>query len=101
LSASSLYHDVLSTTTTVDEQNTVNAIQKEIEQCLLPTWQWFATILDSFESQVRFGMTLSNLVHNEADTTLHGNRFLKNLIERTQVETKKKSTTNRITNTST
>ncbi|CAM4857437.1 unnamed protein product [Rotaria socialis] len=101
LSASSLYHDVLSTATTIDEQNTVNTIQKEIEQCLLPTWQWFATILDSFESQVRFGMTLSNLVHNEADTTLHGNRFLKNLIERTQIEIKKKSTTNRITNTST
>ncbi|CAF5007456.1 unnamed protein product, partial [Rotaria socialis] len=54
LSASSLYHDVLSTATTIDEQNTVNTIQKEIEQCLLPTWQWFATILDSFESQVRF-----------------------------------------------
>ncbi|CAF5146354.1 unnamed protein product, partial [Rotaria socialis] len=50
----SLYHDVLSTATTIDEQNTVNTIQKEIEQCLLPTWQWFATILDSFESQVRF-----------------------------------------------
>ncbi|CAF3420518.1 unnamed protein product, partial [Rotaria sp. Silwood2] len=98
LSASSLYHDVLTTTTTIDEQNTFDNIQKEIEQCLLPSWQWFATVMDSFESQIRFGMTLSNLVHNENDTTLHGNRFLKNLIERTQIETKKKSTTNRTNN---
>jgi hypothetical protein len=54
--------------------------------------------MDSFESQIRFGMTLSNLTHNENDTTLHGNRFLKNLIDRTQIETKKKSTTNKINN---
>ncbi|CAF4055373.1 unnamed protein product, partial [Rotaria sordida] len=101
LSASSLYHNVLTTTTTINEQNTFDTIQKEIEQCLLPSWQWFATIMDSFESQIRFGMTLSNLVHNENDTTLHGNRFLKNLIERTQIETKKKSTTNRTNNLST
>ncbi|CAF0980840.1 unnamed protein product [Rotaria sp. Silwood1] len=98
LSASSLYHDVLTTSTTIDEQNTFDNIQKEIEQCLLPSWQWFATVMDSFESQIRFGMTLSNLVHNEHDTTFHGNRFLKNLIERTQIETKKKSTTNRTNN---
>lgn len=57
--------------------------------------------MDSFESQLRFGMTLSNLVDHENDTTLHGNRFLKNLIERTQLETKKKSTTNRSNTTST
>ncbi len=56
--------------------------------------------MDSFESQLRFGMTLSNLSHNENDTTYHGNRFLKNLIDRAQIETKKKSstTTNRTTN---
>jgi hypothetical protein len=85
---------------TIDEQNTIDTIQNKIEQCFLPTWQWFATVMDSFESQLRFGMTLSNLKHNENDTTLHGNRFLKNLIDRAQIETKKKSTTNR-TNTST
>jgi hypothetical protein len=49
--------------------------------------------MDSFESQLRFGMTLSNLSQNENDTTFHGNRFLKNLIDRAQTETKKKSTT--------
>jgi len=54
--------------------------------------------MDSFESQLRFGITLSNLNHNENDTTLHGNRFLKNLIDRAQIETKKKSTTNRTNN---
>ena len=54
--------------------------------------------MDSLESQLRFGMTLSNLTHNENDTTLHGNRFLKNLIDRTQIETKKKSTTNKTNN---
>jgi len=54
--------------------------------------------MDSFESQLRFGITLSNLNHNENDTTLHGNRFLKNLIDRAQIETKKKSTTNRNNN---
>ncbi len=43
-------------------------------------------------------MTLSNLIHHENDTTLHGNRFLKNLIDRTQIETKKKTTTNRTSN---
>ena len=37
-------------------------------------------------------MNLSNLSHNENDTTFHGNRFLKNLIDRAQIETKKKST---------
>ena len=47
--------------------------------------------MDSFESQLRFGMTLSNLRHNENDTTFHGNRFLKNLIDRAQSELKKKS----------
>ena len=47
--------------------------------------------MDSFESQLRFGMNLSNLSHNENDTTFHGNRFLKNLIDRAQIETKKKS----------
>ena len=47
--------------------------------------------MDSFESQLRFGMTLSNLSHNESDTTFHGNRFLKNLIDRAQVDSKKKS----------
>jgi hypothetical protein len=57
--------------------------------------------MDSFESQIRFGITLSNFTHNENDTTLHGNRFLKNLIERAQSETKKKSSTNRPTNLST
>jgi hypothetical protein len=55
--------------------------------------------MDSFESQLRFGMTLSNLRHNENDTTLIGNRFLKNLIDRAQVETKKKSTTTTATTT--
>jgi hypothetical protein len=54
--------------------------------------------MDSFESQLRFGITLSNLNHNENDTTLNGNRFLKNLIDRAQIETKKKSTTNRTNN---
>jgi hypothetical protein len=54
--------------------------------------------MDSFESQIRFGMTLSNLIHHENDTTLHGNRFLKNLIDRAQIETKKKTTTNRTNN---
>jgi hypothetical protein len=49
--------------------------------------------MDSFESQLRFGMTLSNLNHHEEDTTFHGNRFLKNLIDRVQIETKKKSST--------
>ena len=61
--------------------------------------------MDSFESQLRFGMALSNLSHNESDTTFHGNRFLKNLIDRVQIETKKKpsgssttaTTTNRAT----
>lgn len=53
--------------------------------------------MDSFESQLRFGMTLSNLTHNESDTTLHGNRFLKTLIDRVQNETKKKSTSQRTT----
>lgn len=48
--------------------------------------------MDSFESQLRFGMTLSNLRHNENDTTFHENRFLKNLVERAQTELKKKST---------
>jgi phage-related protein len=54
--------------------------------------------MDSFESQIRFGITLSNLTHNENDTTLHGNRFLKNLIDRAQIDTKKKATTNRTNN---
>jgi hypothetical protein len=54
--------------------------------------------MDAFESQLRFGITLSNLKHNENDTTIHGNRFLKNLIDRTQIETKKKSTGNRANN---
>jgi hypothetical protein len=54
--------------------------------------------MDSFESQLRFGMSLSNLTHNENDTTLHGNRFLKNLIDRVQTEIKKKSPTNRTNN---
>lgn len=49
--------------------------------------------MDSFESQLRFGMTLSNLSHNENDSTFHGNRFLKNLIDRAQGDSKKKSTT--------
>ena len=57
--------------------------------------------MDSFEAQLRFGITLSNLKHNEHDTTLHGNRFLKNLVDRAQTEIKKKSTTNRINNLST
>jgi hypothetical protein len=47
--------------------------------------------MDSFESQLRFGMTLSNLSHNETDTTFHGNRFLKTLVDRVQMESKKKS----------
>jgi hypothetical protein len=47
---------------------------------------------------IRFGVTLSNLTHNETDTTLHGNGFLKNLIDRVQIETKKKSPTNRTIN---
>lgn len=55
--------------------------------------------MDSFESQLRFGMTLSNLSHNENDTTFHGNRFLKNLIDRAQSETKKKSTSSSTTRT--
>jgi hypothetical protein len=55
--------------------------------------------MDSFESQIRFGMTLSNLIHRENDTTLYGNRFLKNIIDRAQIETKKKTSTNRTSNT--
>jgi len=55
--------------------------------------------MDSFESQLRFGMTLSNLSHNENDTTYHGNRFLKNLIDRVQIETKKKSSSSSTTTT--
>ncbi|CAF1093479.1 unnamed protein product [Adineta steineri] len=99
LSDSSSPHDML----TMNEQNSIETIQNKIEQCLLPSWQWFATVMDSFESQLRFGMTLSNLTHNENDTTCHGNRFLKNLIDRAQIETKKKpapttTTTNRINN---
>jgi len=94
----SFYHDVLTTTSTIDEQNTIVTIQNEIEQCLLPSWKWFSTVMDSFESQIRFGITLSNLTHNENDTTLHGNRFLKNLIDRAQIDTKKKATTNRTNN---
>jgi E3 ubiquitin-protein ligase EDD1 len=101
LSSSSLYHDVLTTSTTVDEQNALDTIQNEIEQCLFSTWQWFATVMDSFESQLRFGMALSNLSHNENDTTFHGNRFLKNLIDRVQIETKKKSTTSLSSSTTT
>lgn len=57
--------------------------------------------MDSFESQLRFGMTLSNLRHNETDTTYHGNRFLKNLIDRVQVETKKKPSSTSTTTTTT
>ncbi|CAF4200335.1 unnamed protein product, partial [Adineta steineri] len=99
LSDSSSPHDML----TMNEQNSIETIQNKIEQCLLPSWQWFATVMDSFESQLRFGMTLSNLTYNENDTTCHGNRFLKNLIDRAQIETKKKpapttTTTNRINN---
>ena len=57
--------------------------------------------MDSFESQLRFGMTLSNLRHNENDTTFHSNRFLKNLIDRVQIETKKKSSSTSSTTTTT
>lgn len=57
--------------------------------------------MDSFESQLRFGMTLSNLRHNESDTTYNGNRFLKNLIDRVQVETKKKPSSTVSTTTTT
>ena len=62
------------------------------------SWQWFATVMDSLESQIRFGVALSNLRHQENDTTLHGNRFLRNLIDRTKLDNKKKTTTNRTTN---
>lgn len=63
------------------------------------SWQWFATVMDSLESQIRFGVLLSNLRHQENDTTLQGNRFLRNLIDRTKLDNKKKATTtNRTTN---
>lgn len=57
--------------------------------------------MDSFESQLRFGMTLSNLSHNEHDSTFHGNRFLKNIVDRAQIELKKKSTSSTSTSTTT
>ena len=57
--------------------------------------------MDSFESQLRFGMTLSNLSHNDNDSTFHGNRFLKNLIDRAQIETKKRSVATTTTTTTT
>ncbi|CAF0766114.1 unnamed protein product, partial [Didymodactylos carnosus] len=96
---SPLYHDIIpdnSTQLNTDSTDTINMIQTELEQKLLPTWQWFCTIMDSFESQIRFGVSLSNLLSNETDTTIQGNRFLKTIIERAQVETKKKTITNRL-----
>ncbi|CAF0940743.1 unnamed protein product, partial [Didymodactylos carnosus] len=99
---SPLYHDIIPETPTksqpnTDPNDTLDAIQAELEQRLLPTWQWFCTIMDSFESQIRFGISLSNLSSNDTDTSIQGNRFLRTTVERAKLDTKKKTTANRLT----